>query len=274
MTALQPGAPVRCRCDHVFPVPAPRQLGATALRCTGCGGLVGTQGRSCPYCGAELSRRDRRSTTLCPACCTRIADGARHCHACGVPIAPQALTPVPGGASCPRCRDAPTELRVRSLGEAHVVECATCAGLWVTVRVFSALCRDAERRVESSLRSPGPPAPDARVRYVPCLWCGSWMARKQFRYAGRASGVVADVCAGHGLWFDADELERAVAFVQTNASVGAEGDPVATALEGLGAPVPAVSAPLPQAEASPEEASLEHDPTSDIERLRGRLEWF
>ena len=52
-------------------------------------------------------------------------------------------------------------------------------------------------------------APQARV-YVKCPECNTVMNRVNF---GRRSGVIVDVCRGHGTWFDADELPKIVAFV-------------------------------------------------------------
>lgn len=50
------------------------------------------------------------------------------------------------------------------------------------------------------------------VRYVPCPVCAQTMARRNF---GRVSGIIVDVCASHGTWFDAGELDQAVAFAST-----------------------------------------------------------
>jgi Zn-finger nucleic acid-binding protein len=50
-----------------------------------------------------------------------------------------------------------------------------------------------------------------KVRYVPCPECGQLMNRVNF---ARCSGVVVDVCKGHGTWFDRDELRRIVEFIR------------------------------------------------------------
>ena len=47
--------------------------------------------------------------------------------------------------------------------------------------------------------------------YVACPDCGKIMNRQNF---GKRSGVIIDVCRGHGTWFDADELSRVIAFVE------------------------------------------------------------
>ena len=61
---------------------------------------------------------------------------------------------------------------------------------------------------------PAPVAPPVvvlePVKYRPCPVCHQFMNR--VNYAKR-SGVVLDVCKGHGLWFDQDELRRVLAFI-------------------------------------------------------------
>ena len=49
------------------------------------------------------------------------------------------------------------------------------------------------------------------VRYVPCPQCGQLMNRINF---ARCSGIVVDVCKGHGTWFDRDELREIVEFIR------------------------------------------------------------
>ena len=49
------------------------------------------------------------------------------------------------------------------------------------------------------------------VRYVPCPQCGQLMNRVNF---ARCSGIVVDVCKGHGTWFDRDELREIVEFIR------------------------------------------------------------
>ncbi len=214
VTGFEPGDRVRCLCDSTLFVPARSPLPVTALRCTHCGGAVTPNDTGCPYCHAELEEKDRARTTICPACMARIDESARHCSGCGLSIRPQALTPLPHDRGCPRCNEA---LRVRSLGEVDVIECEACEGVWVRADVLEALCADAERNLRSALDSRGRELPvetPDRVRYLPCLTCGELMLRRQFRWAGRASGVIVDFCRQHGVWFDHDELESVIDFVR------------------------------------------------------------
>jgi len=50
-----------------------------------------------------------------------------------------------------------------------------------------------------------------RISYAPCPQCGQLMNRVNF---ARCSGVVVDVCRGHGTWFDRDELREIVEFIR------------------------------------------------------------
>jgi Zn-finger nucleic acid-binding protein len=178
----------------------------------------------CPYCGVELSARDRRESTLCPRCYARIEDDARHCRACGEAIAPQALAALPADRTCPRCDGG---LARRELEDASVIECTACGGLWLSARVFESVCRDALRRSRAaSLWREAPPesGPEGRVVYLACLGCGERMQRRLFRHAGRSSRVVLDACRLHGVWLDRGELESVVGFLGASAAEAPAGD--------------------------------------------------
>jgi hypothetical protein len=47
------------------------------------------------------------------------------------------------------------------------------------------------------------------------------------RHYGRTSGVIVDMCRDHGIWFDADELTRILAWLHAGGAVqaGAEDNP-------------------------------------------------
>jgi Zn-finger nucleic acid-binding protein len=57
------------------------------------------------------------------------------------------------------------------------------------------------------------------VRYRKCPVCDETMQRNNF---GQSSGVVVDVCAAHGIWFDRGELATIIEFVATGAMAVAE----------------------------------------------------
>jgi Zn-finger nucleic acid-binding protein len=97
-------------------------------------------------------------------------------------------------------------------------ECQRCGGLWLDVASFARIC--ASREEQSAVLGAASPAPGhqidpqsegSKVRYSPCPQCGQMMNRINF---ARCSGVIVDVCKGHGTWFDRDELRAIVEFVR------------------------------------------------------------
>lgn len=220
VTDIAPQSPLRCACDELFLVEWNSPLRVEALQCSHCGGAVGAGDEVCSFCDAELSEKDRRESTLCPLCYTRIADDAKHCSSCGVAIEPQALTPIPAERGCPRCEG---ELRIRSLGKTDVVECSRCAGIWLRPGSFDSMCRGAEQKPESvfvtaTVLKQRPAEED--FRYIGCLTCGELMARRQFRHRSTPSGVVVDCCRDHGIWLDHSELEKIVRFIKNRIGAG------------------------------------------------------
>jgi len=97
-------------------------------------------------------------------------------------------------------------------------ECESCGGLWLEVAAFEKLCADREHQsAVLGLASPvtghpyDPKAAEIKVRYIPCPQCGQLMNRVNF---ARCSGVIVDVCRGHGTWFDRDELREIIEFIR------------------------------------------------------------
>jgi Zn-finger nucleic acid-binding protein len=101
------------------------------------------------------------------------------------------------------------------LGTTPIRECERCAGLWVDVTSFEKICADREQQAAVlGAASPAPTKPVGetdKVRYVPCPECKQLMNRINF---ARCSGVVVDICKGHGTWFDREELSRIVEFIR------------------------------------------------------------
>lgn len=50
-----------------------------------------------------------------------------------------------------------------------------------------------------------------RVVYLRCPECDTLMTRRNF---GLRSGIIVDICPGHGVWFDHGELEAVMRFVR------------------------------------------------------------
>jgi Zn-finger nucleic acid-binding protein len=108
-------------------------------------------------------------------------------------------------------------LSIRIGGEA-MRECEHCSGLWVEVAAFERICTSREQ--QSAVLGAASTVPGhavdlstepIQVRYVPCPQCGQLMNRINFAHC---SGVIVDVCRGHGTWFDRDELREIVEFIR------------------------------------------------------------
>ena len=101
-----------------------------------------------------------------------------------------------------------------TLGATRLHECGTCFGLWLDPATFDKISRDSEQRA-AVLAAAVPLDPQKNslqpVRYRPCPTCREPMSRTNF---ARCSGVIIDVCHPHGIWFDANELQQIVKFVQ------------------------------------------------------------
>lgn len=100
-----------------------------------------------------------------------------------------------------------------AIGATSVLECAACDGIWVDAETFEQLCADREAQAavlhQFQERSRGG---TGKVKYRPCVRCGQMMNRVNF---GRVSGVVVDVCKGHGTYLDAGELHAIIEFIRS-----------------------------------------------------------
>lgn len=105
-----------------------------------------------------------------------------------------------------------------TLGGSAMRECESCGGLWLEVAAFENICADREHQAAVlGLASPvtghrkDPTAEEIKVRYFRCPQCGQLMNRMNF---ARCSGVIVDICRGHGTWFDLDELRAIIEFIR------------------------------------------------------------
>ncbi len=175
-----------------------------ALNCPNCGAGIAGDSTKCEFC------RTRLKTMACVHCLGLMFVGTKHCGHCGKKMVEAAggdNAPVGG---CPRCR---TSLESIAVGEAELSECGRCSGLWMTVEAFEELCTDRDEQsavLQYKGRGANSAAP-VKVTYVPCPVCSELMNRSNF---ARASGIIIDTCKSHGVWFDADELPRIVAFIR------------------------------------------------------------
>ena len=172
-----------------------------------CGAPAATDSTQCAHCQARLA------TVACPSCFGMLFLGAKFCPHCGAPAARHEAT-AEAPLSCPTCRLA---LQAVLLGSAQVQECSQCSGLWVDVETLQKICADREK--QAAVLGGATPDPLATpsmttlevVRYRPCPVCQTLMNRVNF---SERSGVIIDVCRGHGTWFDREELRRIVEFIR------------------------------------------------------------
>jgi Zn-finger nucleic acid-binding protein len=179
---------------------------AETLNCPNCGAAVSSDAPRCQYCNSRLA------TVVCPSCFALMFIGSKHCPRCGAAAAPSEPTDLPA-LKCPRCR---IEMQSLKIGVTQVRECAQCEGLWVDVTSFEKICADREQQAAvlgaaSLAPAHAVRATPSKINYVPCPECGQLMNRVNF---AKCSGVIVDVCKGHGTWFDSDELSQIVEFVR------------------------------------------------------------
>ncbi len=177
---------------------------AGALNCPSCGAGVASDWPNCRHCGVRLA------SMACPSCFGMMFLDAKFCPHCAA--AAVAWEPDASKIKCPHCTGA---MLHGAVGGTTVHECGRCFGLWLDKASFDAICRDRERQATVLMDRPTDPASNGMaleaVRYRKCLVCAQLMNR--VNYSG-CSGVIVDVCTAHGVWFDRDELQRIVAFIQ------------------------------------------------------------
>jgi Zn-finger nucleic acid-binding protein len=207
------GETLRCLCGELLRVAEPRVAEVPVVRCAACGGPREPGAARCGYCRAPFAAAERDRNTICPQCAARIADAARFCSSCGTRIDPQPIALVATSAACPACVP-PRPLHSRAFPEppANVLECPACGGLWLSRELWSALELRARREATPAVVPRGAANVAAGpVVYRDCPICADKMHRRN--YGGR-SGVIVDLCGRHGLWFDAEELARALDWIR------------------------------------------------------------
>ncbi len=210
--AFPEGSRVRCLCGELNTVPGTRARRVEMLHCSNCGGRLRSAAKACDYCSAEIELADRGLGPACPECFATTFAGAKHCGACGVRLAPEAVLRPLSDRPCPRCKQPLSESESASLRH---VECTRCGGLWLDEALFERIARERDERLSADIRGMAaarakPVAPEV-VSYLPCPVCGDLMNRRNF---ADSSGIILDWCRGHGWWFDAAELERVMTFLE------------------------------------------------------------
>ncbi|HMT08377.1 MAG TPA: zf-TFIIB domain-containing protein [Pyrinomonadaceae bacterium] len=180
-------------------------MSVEALNCPNCGSAVESDRTQCQFCGSRLK------TMACPACMGMMFEGSKFCQHCGKRAVETAVTDETKLGNCPRCK---TPLDLLKIGETTLRECLRCDGMWADVATFEHLCATSEEQsavlgfIGERNRTV---EPLATVSYVPCPDCSQLMNRSNF---AKASGVIIDICKQHGVWFDANELQRIIEFIQ------------------------------------------------------------
>ena len=180
---------------------------AGTLNCPMCGASAATDATQCAHCHARLA------TIACPSCYGMLFLGSKFCPHCGEKAA-RLAEPDDLQRQCPSCH---IDLTALALGPSKIHECPQCTGLWVDVETFQQICADRDQ--QAAVLGGATPDPLAtpllttldEVRYRPCPICRALMNRLNF---SERSGVIIDVCRGHGTWFDRDELRRIVEFIR------------------------------------------------------------
>jgi Zn-finger nucleic acid-binding protein len=217
------GSRFRCHCGALVDVKEPVGHDARVVRCSSCGAPRHEQSESCPFCGSDFTLQERDLHTVCPHCLAWVSDQARFSHHCGTGLVPELECGAETSFACPACQG-DERLTSRRLGaeQVTVLECGRCGGLWLGPEAFRQL---AERAKHEALPTRGPvgpmravagaeAAPEERQHgsfYRPCIVCGQLMNRVNY---GHTSGVILDICKDHGIWFDADELARVLAWLR------------------------------------------------------------
>lgn len=169
--------------------------------CPHCGAAIGQNSLECPYCHAVLQ------TEICPKCFGLMFSGSKFCPHCGAVA--ENLAPKGSDLPCPRCKKPLAAIKV---ADTPLDECEHCGGLWIALAAFDHICSSADAQTAASgLNLPPPLAFDAGVRYLNCPNCQKLMNRTNY---GGGSGIVINVCKGHGVWLDRDEMRQIVEFIR------------------------------------------------------------
>jgi Zn-finger nucleic acid-binding protein len=192
----------RCECP-------PPEVEARAIECPHCGGRLRVGVRACPFCRSTLG------TARCAHCLAWNVAEASCCQSCGRDLA--AKEEDGRGAAAGQCPCDGGQLVTRRYADWDVDECDRCGGVFVEAATLDSLldARDGSGH-ELRLALPKPRvevdafAPGTADGYLRCPECRAVMSRQNF---GRVSGVLVDVCRGHGVWFDPAELSAVLAFV-------------------------------------------------------------
>jgi Zn-finger nucleic acid-binding protein len=209
-----------CHCGQRVTARARRAHDSPVIRCSACGGSRDANASECSFCKAAFTIRERDLTGMCAACGTRAAGDDNYCHACGAVLVHSEQAATPGDKACPVC-DGGQMLTHRQLDHVPLLECNQCGGIWLDRVSFGALAQRVSRQAQRDgfAKPRGTPrdvAPQPGPTYRRCVECNTIMQRKNY---GTKSGVIVDICARHGTWFDALELDAVLAWLRAGGAV-------------------------------------------------------
>ncbi len=227
-TGRNPGDRFHCLCGTALEVSEPKTHNASVIRCSSCGATRLHDAAACSHCGSDFTLHERDLHTICPGCMARVSDRASYCHHCATRLDPQGNAGEVTTAICPACDpDRPLSSRDFGVDGLSILECPRCAGIWLSHGAFRHLVERAEAspgtsRIHASAaraaaraaatKSPSQNRVEIPERlYRPCVECGQLMHRRNY---DRRSGVIIDVCNGHGAWFDSDELAAILRWIR------------------------------------------------------------
>ena len=183
---------------------------ALTFQCAVCGAPALAGDFSCRYCRAGIATR------CCSRCFQMNMAHAHHCSGCGAELG----LIVESELSDSQCSECHVPLESMREAAGTLLNCRQCGGQFVEHSLLRQLLERDEATGQAFPESPyqrPPPKPTVeRVHYRPCAICQQMMNRKNF---GGASGVIVDVCARHGTWFDHHELPQVLAFVKSGGLV-------------------------------------------------------
>ncbi|MEO0479214.1 MAG: zf-TFIIB domain-containing protein [Planctomycetota bacterium] len=218
----RPGTELACGCGVTLVVPKATKRNVRMQHCSSCGAGLAPDSKFCSFCGAGVSLAERGLGPSCSQCLTRLPKDAAFCPSCGIDVNVQPVRRALSTSDCPRCKSSLTEVTAtgESPQDVHFSECESCGGVWLDEPTVERLVKKTEAG-----RPPLPPSAGLRsgdkssgsdvrpvetISYIPCPVCHQLMNRTNF---GRVSGIVLDRCRGHGYWFDHEELQGVLDFV-------------------------------------------------------------
>ncbi|MBI3820838.1 MAG: zf-TFIIB domain-containing protein [Planctomycetes bacterium] len=204
---------IRCECGARAMVYKQSPNSPGTFNCWCCGGPFEKSAQNCAYCGSSITLEERHLDALCPKCFAWISSNANYCMECGTTIDSVRPVAIDEDSSCPRCK---CKLFGRAVGNYSFTECVACAGIWLAAGLLERICDEAETTSTMTDWLATRPAPlmdhpSGAVVYLPCLECHDLMERHNF---GGGSGVIYDICKGHGVWLDHGELEKIVKYAR------------------------------------------------------------